>query len=35
MLIVITLAAYAFARFEFRGKNIVFTLFLSLMMIPN
>lgn len=35
MLIVITLAAYAFVRFEFRGKNIVFTLFLSLMMIPN
>ena len=35
MLIVIPLAAYAFARFEFRGKNIVFTLFLSLMMIPN
>lgn len=35
MLIVITLAAYAFARFDFRGKNIVFTLFLSLMMIPN
>ena len=35
MLIVITLAAYAFARFEFRGKNIVFTLFLSLMRIPN
>ncbi len=35
MLIVITLAAYAFARFEFRGRNIVFTLFLSLMMIPN
>lgn len=35
MLIVITLAAYAFARFEFRGKNLVFTLFLALMMIPN
>ncbi len=35
MLVVITLAAYAFARFDFRGKNIVFTLFLSLMMIPN
>ncbi len=35
MLIVITLAAFAFARLEFRGKNIVFTLFLSLMMIPN
>lgn len=35
MLIVITLAAYAFARFEFRGKNLLFTLFLALMMIPN
>lgn len=35
MLVVITLAAYAFARLEFRGKNLVFTLFLSLMMIPN
>jgi multiple sugar transport system permease protein len=35
MLVVITLAAFAFARLEFRGKNAVFTLFLSLMMIPN
>ena len=35
MMIVITLAAFAFARLEFRGKNIVFILFLSLMMIPN
>ncbi len=35
MLIVIILAAFAFARLEFRGKNLVFTLFLSLMMIPN
>ncbi|MGN0401147.1 MAG: carbohydrate ABC transporter permease [Acetatifactor sp.] len=35
MMVVITLAAYAFARLEFRGKNLVFTLFLSLMMIPN
>ena len=35
MLIVITLAAFAFARLEFKGKNIVFTIFLSLMMIPN
>ena len=33
MLIVITLAAFAFARLEFRGKNIAFALFLSL--IPN
>ena len=35
MVIVITLAAFAFSRLEFRGKNLVFTLFLSLMMIPN
>ena len=35
MLIVITLAAFAFARLNFRGKNIAFTLFLSLMMLPT
>lgn len=35
MLFVTTLAAFAFARLEFRGKNLVFTLFLALMMIPN
>ena len=35
MLIVIILAAFAFARLEFKGKNLVFVLFLSLMMIPN
>ncbi|MCR5477542.1 MAG: carbohydrate ABC transporter permease [Lachnospiraceae bacterium] len=35
MMIVITLAAFAFARLRFRGKNILFALFLSLMMIPN
>lgn len=35
MLFVTILAAYAFARLKFMGKNIVFTLFLSLMMIPN
>ena len=35
MLVVITLAAYAFARMKFAGKNLVFTIFLSLMMIPN
>ena len=35
MLLVITFAAYAFARLEFRGKNLLFGLFLSLMMIPN
>ncbi len=35
MLMVSTLAAFAFARLEFKGKNLVFTVFLSLMMIPN
>lgn len=35
MMVVITLAAFAFARLDFKGKNLVFTLFLSLMMIPN
>lgn len=35
MLAVIVLAAFAFARLEFKGKNLAFTLFLSLMMIPN
>lgn len=35
MLIVIVPAAFAFARLNFRGKNIVFLLFLSLMMIPS
>ena len=35
MLVVTVLAAFAFARLDFRGKDLVFTLFLSLMMIPN
>lgn len=35
MLVVVILAAFAFARLNFRGKNTVFALFLSLMMIPN
>ena len=35
MLAVTILAAYAFARLRFRGKNLLFTLYLSLMMIPN
>ncbi len=35
MLVVIVLAAFAFARLEFKGKNLLFTLFLSLMMIPT
>lgn len=32
MMVVITLSAFAFARLDFRGKNLAFTLFLSLMM---
>lgn len=35
MVVVSTLAAYAFARLEFRGKNLLFGLFLSMMMIPS
>lgn len=35
MLIVTVLAAFAFARLNFRGKNVAFVAFLSLMMIPN
>ncbi len=35
MLFVVVLAAFAFARLEFKGKNMVFLIFLSLMMIPN
>ena len=35
MLVVITLAAFAFARLDFKGKNIAFIIFLSLMMIPT
>lgn len=35
MLVVVTLAAFAFARLQFRGKQIAFVGFLSLMMIPN
>ena len=35
MLVVIVPAAFAFARLNFKGKNILFVLFLSLMMIPN
>ena len=35
MLVVTVLAAFAFARLEFHGKEIAFTLFLSLMMIPS
>lgn len=35
MLAVTVLAAFAFARLNFRGKNAVFLAFLALMMIPN
>ncbi len=35
MLLVTVLAAFAFARMNFPGKNLVFTLFLALMMIPS
>ena len=35
MMLVIIPAAFAFARLEFKGRNLVFALFLSLMMIPT
>ena len=35
MVVVITLAAFAFARLEFKGKNAAFGIFLSLMRIPT
>ena len=35
MMVIIIPAAFAFARLKFRGKNLLFTLFLSLMMIPS
>lgn len=35
MVVVSTLAAYAFARLRFRGRDLVFGIFLSMMMIPN
>ena len=35
MLVMTIFAAFAFARLQFRGKNLVFVLFLALMMIPN
>lgn len=35
MLAVITLAAFAFARLDFKGKKAAFVVFLSMMMIPN
>ena len=35
MVFVTILAAFAFARMNFAGKNVIFTLFLALMMIPS
>ena len=35
MMVIIIPAAFAFARLNFKGKDLVFVLFLSLMMIPN
>ena len=35
MLFVTVLAAFAFSRLDFRGKDLVFTFFLALMMIPG
>ena len=35
MLIITVLAAFAFARLNFRGRDLAFTGFLALMMIPN
>lgn len=35
MMLVIVPAAFAFARLEFKGKKLLFALFLSLMMIPT
>jgi multiple sugar transport system permease protein len=35
MMLVVILSAFAFARLDFKGKDLVFSLFLSLMMIPN
>ena len=35
MMVVIIPAAFAFARLDFKGKDLVFTFFLSLMMIPT
>lgn len=35
MMVVIIPAAFAFARLNFKGRNLLFLLFLSLMMIPN
>ena len=35
MLVVTVLAAFGFSRMNFRGRDVAFTIFLSMMMIPN
>ena len=35
MLVITVLSAFAFSRMQFKGKDLVFTLFLALMMIPS
>lgn len=35
MIFVTIFSAFAFSRLEFKGKNLVFTIFLAMMMIPN
>ena len=35
MLVITVLSAFAFSRLQFKGKDLVFTLFLALMMIPS
>lgn len=35
MVLISLLAAFAFARLDFKGKNVVFVLFLAMMMVPN
>ena len=35
MLVVTVLAAFGFSRMSFRGRDVAFTVFLSMMMIPN
>ena len=35
MMVVTVLAAFGFSRLNFKGRDLVFTLFLALMMIPN
>ena len=35
MLVITVLSAFAFSRMNFKGKDLVFTLFLALMMIPS